>query len=142
MAEIIGQFEGAEFVEGFADAKAVSPADLLGKTVKVEVRLSGSDNKTVEVQGTIDFVSPQVEGTKEYRRFRIYADVDNKKVGNQWVIQPGSPASMTIDLGPATTPEGAPKPTRPTPRSTAATTSPLDSIPADTRPRLPVSKGL
>src|SRR5262249_19396561 len=56
------------------------------------------------VKGIIGFASPVIDGYGSDRQFRIWAEVDNEKVKDpstgreSWRIQPGSVATMTIDL--------------------------------------------
>lgn len=86
-------------VEGFADAKVTSPGELKGCPVEVQVHLAGEDNRVHTVKGRIDFVSPVLEGTRDYRRFRVFAEVENTQEKGEWLIQPGSPAKMIITVG-------------------------------------------
>lgn len=90
-------------VEGFADAKITSPGELKGCVVEVHVQLAGQDNRTHTVKGKIDFVSPVLEGTRDYRRFRIFTEVENTQENGEWLIQPGSPAKMIITVSGAST---------------------------------------
>ncbi len=90
-------------VEGFADATVTSPSELKGCLVEVHVQLAGQEKTTHIVKGRVDFVSPIIEGSNNYRRFRVFTEVENKELNGEWLIQPGSPAKMVITLGaPAT----------------------------------------
>ena len=81
---------------------------MIGKDVKITVEAAGGKKHTVN--GKIGFASPIIEGVGTSRQFRIWAEVDNKKtidpVTNQeiWELQPGSVATMTIDLTPPSPP--------------------------------------
>jgi multidrug resistance efflux pump len=78
--------------------------EVLGKPVTITVYSSGDKQHTVK--GIIGFASPVIEGLGSNRQFRIWAEVDNEKTidpvtkQEAWKIQPGSVASMTIDLTP------------------------------------------
>lgn len=96
--------KGFVFVSG---AEGASQEEVLGKDVKITVEGAGGKKRTVH--GKIGFASPVIDGVGTSRQFRIWAEVDNKKsidpVTKQeiWELQPGSVASMTIDLN-STTP--------------------------------------
>jgi multidrug resistance efflux pump len=79
-------------VEGFVNAKEHSPQEIAGKKVTVTVTLAR--NTTIDVQGRIDFVSPVVEASGEYR---VWAEVENKLVNGFWTLRPGLSAAIKID---------------------------------------------
>jgi multidrug efflux pump subunit AcrA (membrane-fusion protein) len=91
--------------------------EVLGKPVTITVYSAGDRQHTVK--GIIGFASPVIEGLGSNRQFRIWAEVDNEKTidpvtkQETWKIQPGSEASMTIDL----TPPRAAAPPRSEPKS-------------------------
>lgn len=91
-------------VKGFVYSKNASPTELIGKPVTIVVSTAGGKEETV--RGVIDFASQVIEGVGDTRQFRIWADVDNKRVTDpvskreSWAIQPGSSARMEIDLSP------------------------------------------
>lgn len=100
-------------VKGFvlaSGSEGISAAEVYGKDVKITVDTAGGKKHTVN--GKIGFASPVIEGVGTSRQFRIWAEVDNDKtidpVTKQvaWKLQPGSVATMTIDLTP-------PKPSAP-----------------------------
>jgi multidrug efflux pump subunit AcrA (membrane-fusion protein) len=76
----------------------------IGKPVTITV--DGAGGKKHSVKGVIGFASPVIEGVGTSRQFRIWADVDNESTidpvtkQESWKIQPGSVATMTIDLAP------------------------------------------
>jgi multidrug efflux pump subunit AcrA (membrane-fusion protein) len=78
--------------------------EVLGKPVTITVDAPGGKKHTVK--GTIGFASPVIEGYGSDRQFRIWAEVDNEKIidpatrQETWKIQPGSMATMTIDMTP------------------------------------------
>lgn len=89
-------------VMGMVPAKTASSAEVLGKAVSITVHSSGDKQHTVK--GIINFASPVIEGHGEHRHFRVFADVDNEVLLDPvtkleaWKIQPGSFATMNIDL--------------------------------------------
>jgi multidrug resistance efflux pump len=88
-------------VRGYVRASLASPAEVLGKPVVITVYTAGEKNHTL--RGTIAFASPVLEGSSN-KSFRIWAEIDNERIIDPiskletWAIQPGSQASMTIDL--------------------------------------------
>lgn len=96
-------------IEGYVLAKDASASELMGKPVKVRVQLAGPENidKPHEFMGVITFASPVLQGTGSNRQFRVATEVDNTKVGGYWVIQPGTEATMEIDLSPPAPPKPA-----------------------------------
>lgn len=91
--------KGFVFVSG---DYAASQEEVIGKEVKITVEAAGGKKRTVT--GKIGFASPVIEGVGTSRQFRVWAEVDNKKsvdpITRQeiWDLQPGSVATMTIDL--------------------------------------------
>jgi len=94
-------------VKGFVFASGengASPGDVFGKDVTITVE--GAGGKKGSVKGTIGFASPVIEGVGTSRQFRVWAEVDNEKTIDpvtkqvMWKLQPGSVATMTIDLSP------------------------------------------
>jgi multidrug resistance efflux pump len=94
-------------VKGFvlvSGPNGASQDDVIGKPVTITVDAAGDKKQTVK--GIVRFASPVIEGVGASRQFRIWADVDNEKTVDpvtgqeSWKIQPGSRATMTIDLMP------------------------------------------
>ncbi len=79
-------------VEGFVYTKVLSPHDIEGKPVTIQVRLGR--NLIGTFTSKIGFVSPLVQADGAYR---VWAVVENRKDGNHWVLRPGLEATMTID---------------------------------------------
>jgi multidrug efflux pump subunit AcrA (membrane-fusion protein) len=81
--------------------------EVIGKPVSITVQRPGGQTHTVN--GFIGFASPVIEGTGSRRHYRVWAEVDNEKATDPvtgqevWRIQPGSMATMTIDLTPRPT---------------------------------------
>ena len=85
-------------VEGFVDAGQLSPEDILGKPVTIEVELTRG--RMAKYQATLNYVSPIVEASGDYR---VWAEVTNKfhQLDNGqkfWELRPGLPAEMVIHL--------------------------------------------
>jgi biotin carboxyl carrier protein len=94
-------------VKGFVFASgddAALPGEVIGKKVKITVE--GLGGKKSSVDGIIGFASPYIEGVGSTRQFRVWAEVDNEKITDpatghiSWKLQPGTVATMTIDLAP------------------------------------------
>jgi macrolide-specific efflux system membrane fusion protein len=80
-------------VEGYLDKDNYSPGQVAGKPVIVQAVLA--NGRKVEFPGKIVFVDPEIQGEHEYE---VRAEVDNKKEDGQWLLRPGLPATMTIQL--------------------------------------------
>ena len=88
-------------VEGFVLASDYDPTDLLGKPVTVEVGLARG--RTTEFPGKIIHCGQIVDDSGTYL---VRAEVENKRVGEVWVIRPGLETSMTVHIGRAANPVG------------------------------------
>lgn len=91
-------------VEGFVPADKYSRQQMAGASVVVSVKTPGGNVETVP--GTIEFVSPVVEASGDYR---VWTEVENRKIGKEWVFAPGNDAKMevtpkSIGAAPATRP--------------------------------------
>jgi len=122
-------------VKGFVLlSTGASPDEVEGKQVEVTVHSPG--DKTHTLKGTVAFASRVIEGVSNYRQFRVSVEVDNPKVidpvtkKETWAIQPGTMASLMIDLSaPA-----APKVVAPAPAGKAGTkTTPIGTGRIETR---------
>ena len=108
-------------VEGFVSFESVAPTLLKGSPVDVRVRFAG--DTTQQFTGSITFVSPLVQPGGEYR---IWAEVENRRVGDEWLLRPGVTAELIIhprkaqDSSPAA--KAATKVDRPAMQSTPAET--------------------
>ncbi len=113
-------------------ASDVSPTDVRGKPVEITITTAGG--RTEIVKGHIDSASSIIEVTGE---FRVWCDIDNLKyvdpVSKQesWRIQPGSSASVVIDLNP---PLAKPSPLKAEPAK-GGPTLPGTASPGTFRPR-------
>lgn len=80
-------------VEGFVNANDFSPSEIYGKSVTVEVQLAGG--RIERFQGTIGFVSPDVEASGEYR---VWTEIQNRSEGNFYLVNPGLSARMHVNV--------------------------------------------
>ena len=79
-------------VEGFVRYDEQSPGSLHGKVVRVEVASAGGVRHTFH--GRVTFVSPIVQPGGEYR---IWAEVENRREAEHWLLRPGLEAELTIE---------------------------------------------
>lgn len=79
-------------VEGFVKFSDHAPGAIHGRTVRATVESAGGKHETFS--GRITFVSPLVQPGGEYR---IWAEVDNRRVGEHWLLRPGLEADLTIE---------------------------------------------
>ena len=80
------------YVEGYAYAKDYDQEELQGRPVTVSV--SKARGREVKVKGTIVHVSSIVSGGE----YKVRAEIQNQRTGDNWLIQPGLEARMTIHL--------------------------------------------
>jgi multidrug resistance efflux pump len=78
-------------VHGRIEADRFHWKDVVGKPVEVIVHLPGGN--THQVSGKIGFASPVVDddGT-----FRVWAEIENTQVGDNWLLGPGLAATMQL----------------------------------------------
>ncbi len=79
-------------VQGNMDAVRLTPADVVGRPVRVTVTIKG---RTEVFEGTITFAGFKVDPTG---RSIVKAEVRNRKQDGQWILRDGVEASMVIDL--------------------------------------------
>lgn len=80
-------------VEGFVRFDQHAPVDVINRSVRATIVNSGGQTETFV--GKVTFVSPLVQPGGEYR---IWAEVENRRVRDQWLLRPGLEAAMTIEL--------------------------------------------
>jgi multidrug efflux pump subunit AcrA (membrane-fusion protein) len=71
-------------VEGFCRFSELAPGDVLNRSVRVTVDFPAGRSELFE--GRVTFVSPLVQPGGEYR---FWAEVDNRREGDQWLLRPG-----------------------------------------------------
>jgi len=81
-------------IEGFVRFDDLMPADVLNRSVTATINTPGGRTETF--RGRVTFVSPLIQPGGEYR---IWAEVENRRVGDQWLLRPGLEAEL--DLGAA-----------------------------------------
>lgn len=103
-------------VEGFIDPKELSPSEIVHRGVNFETELAGGRKE--KFSGKIDYVNFEIEPNK---MVRVWAEVVNRREGDQWLLRPGAEGEMTIDAG---------GPVAATPRQPAANNGPkMSSVP-------------
>lgn len=84
-------------VEGFLNARELDPHEVARRPVTIEVELARG--RRVQFSGHISYIDSMVQAGGEYR---VWAEVTNRREGEQWLLRPGLSATMTIhvDQGP------------------------------------------
>jgi macrolide-specific efflux system membrane fusion protein len=92
-------------VEGFVSADKYSPQDIASAKVLVSVEVPDNraeSGKRIETaEGVIEFVSPVVEASGEYR---VWTEIENrrdKEDKDHWIFRPGTVARMDVMLKPS-----------------------------------------
>jgi len=116
-------------VEAFVYAKLGGRFEVEGKPVTVTVKLP--EDKEVTVQGRVDYASPIIEGAGNNRQYRVWADIENQFVNGHFLIQPGSEATLRINIAAAKIPAPE-REAPPTLESSAPTAAPTASPAAPT----------
>ena len=80
-------------VEGFLQLDEYRREEVKGQPVTVTVTLTGG--RAVHFPGVISYVSPLIGSNDDYR---IWCEIENRKVDGFWVMLPGMDAKMTIEL--------------------------------------------
>jgi macrolide-specific efflux system membrane fusion protein len=78
-------------VEGFVAATELNVDEIAGKQVIVEVELARGRRE--RFSGAVSYISPLVTAGGKYR---VRAEVQNRLVNDEWLLRPGSAASMII----------------------------------------------
>jgi len=80
-------------IEGFLNAGATSPGDVINQPVTIRVNFAGG--RPEQFQGHVVFVSPVVQAGGDYQ---VWAEVDNRREPRSglWLLRPGLPAEMAI----------------------------------------------
>lgn len=87
-------------VEGYVKIREARPAAVENRPVTVVVELDGGRRETF--QGRIAFVKPVVESGD----YRVFAEVENRRDGGEWLLPAGQTAVMTIHLDDTAAPAG------------------------------------
>jgi multidrug efflux pump subunit AcrA (membrane-fusion protein) len=87
-------------VEGYVKIREALPAAVENRPVTVVVELDGGRRE--QFQGRIAFVKPVVESGD----YRVFAEVENRRDGGEWLLPAGQTAVMTNHLDAAAAPAG------------------------------------
>jgi multidrug efflux pump subunit AcrA (membrane-fusion protein) len=79
--------------EGYLKVADYNPSDVMNRNVTLKVTVAGGRELTFP--GKIVYVDPEVQREREYM---IRAEIDNRKENNEWLLRPGLPAAMEIQL--------------------------------------------
>ena len=80
-------------VTGFVNVKDYEQSEMLGRDVTVTVTLA---NGSIEkFSGKLGFASPIIQAGGEYR---VWAEIQNRRRGQFWILRPGLSAEMTIQI--------------------------------------------
>lgn len=80
-------------VEGLLNASEFPPHEIRNQPVAVRIAYAAGD--AVELDSRITYVSPVVEAGGQYR---ICAEIQNRQDDAHWLLRPGMPAEMTVQL--------------------------------------------
>lgn len=80
-------------VEGVVNSAEAAGYEISGQPARVTVELARG--RTVTLDGRVSFVHPVVRAGGKYE---IWAEVENVQESGRWLLQPGLPATMTIQL--------------------------------------------
>ena len=72
------------WVQVMASVKEYEISDLFGKQAVVQLALP--NGRTETFQGVVSFCNPKVDGSD---RFEVLVEVQNRRTGNFWLLQPG-----------------------------------------------------
>lgn len=78
-------------VEGFVNAQDYAPQQVTGREVIVDVQVTR--DRRERFAGKVDFASPIVEASGEYR---IWADIENRTEEGHWLMRPGLRGDMML----------------------------------------------
>ncbi|MDP6445991.1 MAG: HlyD family efflux transporter periplasmic adaptor subunit [Pirellulaceae bacterium] len=81
------------YVDGFISAADYDPHEVMNKQVTVEVALARGRKLTFP--GEVVFVNPQIQAGN---RYRLRAEVQNRKDREQWILWPGKDVTTFVHL--------------------------------------------
>ena len=81
------------YVDGFISGDEYNVVDIADRPVTVEIALARGRKETFK--GQVVFVNPIVQAGN---RYRVRAEVENRQEKDQWLLNPGSTATMVIHL--------------------------------------------
>jgi RND family efflux transporter MFP subunit len=80
-------------VEGDIDALRYPGQVLQGTPVEVTIYSESDTTKNIKIKGKLGFVSMEIDLNN---RHRVWVEIENKKVGNDWLVKPGMRAEIVI----------------------------------------------
>ncbi len=81
------------WIEGSLKAQQYTPAEVYGRPVTVRVALARGREETF--QGQVVFAKPVIEADDT---FMVRAEIANRRENGFWLLSPGMPAEMTVQL--------------------------------------------
>ena len=81
-------------VEGVVNALRYGRQVTPGTPVRVRVMSETNADNAITVPGKIGFVSSEIDLNN---RYRVWVDIENRRVGNDWAIKPGMKAEIIIN---------------------------------------------
>ncbi|MEX0820269.1 MAG: HlyD family efflux transporter periplasmic adaptor subunit [Pirellulaceae bacterium] len=81
------------YVDGFISSSDYSVVDIANRPVTIEIELARGRHE--QFKGQVVFVNPIVQAGN---RYRVRAEVQNRQEREQWLLNPGSTATMVIHL--------------------------------------------
>lgn len=81
------------FVDGFISGADYNVVDIANRPVTIEINLARGRKE--QFKGKVVYVNPVVQAGN---RYRVRAEVENRKEKDQWLLNPGSTATMVIHL--------------------------------------------
>lgn len=81
------------YVDGFISGGDYNVVDIANRPVTVEIELARGRKE--QFKGQVVFVNPIVQAGN---RYRVRAEVENRQEKDQWLLNPGSTATMVIHL--------------------------------------------
>ncbi len=81
------------WVQGTVNSRDLDPHEVVDRLVEITLELAHGKSETFK--GKIVHVGLEREGATQYL---VKAEVENRPIGGHWVLQPGSTATMKIDL--------------------------------------------
>jgi RND family efflux transporter MFP subunit len=82
-------------VEAYPEISQFAAGQLIDRPVTIEAVLQ---DRTLEFNGKITFVSPLIEGIEKVGTYRIKAEVENRQENGEWLLKPGMYVDMKIHL--------------------------------------------
>lgn len=80
-------------IEGDVDALGYARQITPGTPVRVKVYSEHDADNAIDVESTVGFVSSEIDLNN---RYRIWVDVDNHRIKNDWAIKPGMRAEISV----------------------------------------------